>query len=315
MNPADALTKPIHPEGLHNWNKGPAFICEPEEKWPRQEPSYDTTHKHVFVKEYTQEALRSVNQVSAVVVQESFERHLLKGTSDWFQLKSIVARCRRFLQWKTPKLSTNQELQEDSLFFLSQRVWEDEELNSRTIKKLNPKFDQRGIIRVEGRLRKLTIQEGQKQPVLLRRGSLITDTFARHIHFAVNHQGYRVAIAYAFKKGVYIAGGTKLFKDVAAKCIFCRTRRRVLLTQQMGELPSFRCQPHILPFLHVAMDFFGHVNVKLTRNTVVEGSILIVTCMTTRAISLELVESLTTESFLCAFRRFTCNRGIHPHIQ
>ncbi|XP_068240281.1 uncharacterized protein [Palaemon carinicauda] len=39
---------------------------------------------------------------------------------------------------------------------------------------------------------------------------------------------------------------------------------------------------------------------------------MIITCTVTRVISLELVDSLSSDAFLCAWRRFTCNHGIHP---
>ncbi|XP_064096519.1 uncharacterized protein LOC135208343 [Macrobrachium nipponense] len=132
------------------------------------------------------------------------------------------------------------------------------------------------------------------------------------IHRCTGHQGYRVAIALAFKRGVYIIGGARLFKDIAFKRCFCRTRSRLLLGQQMGELPSFRGEPNTPPFSRVALDFFGPIKIKLTLNASTEGSIMIITCTVTRVISLELVDSLSSDAFLCAWRRFTCNYGVHP---
>ena len=56
------------------------------------------------------------------------------------------------------------------------------------------------------------------------------------------------------------------------------------------------------PFHNTAIDM-------LNRKTVKEAQIVIFTCMTTRAIHLELVTDRDTDTFLMAFRRFACLRG------
>ena len=105
----------------------------------------------------------------------------------------------------------------------------------------------------------------------------------------------------------------ELLKAIASRCIFCRIRRRKLLEQRMGQLPNFRIQIRTPPFTSVAVDFFGNLKVKLTRNSCINGFVMIVTCCTTRCIHLEVCLALDTNAFLKAWRRFVSRRGVHPH--
>ena len=81
----------------------------------------------------------------------------------------------------------------------------------------------------------------------------------------------------------------------------------------MGILPSFRIKEQQSPFASVAIDFFGNLLIKQSRNVSVKGCVLIIACMTTRCIHLELCTQIDTNSFLRAWRRFTSVRGIHPN--
>ena len=79
----------------------------------------------------------------------------------------------------------------------------------------------------------------------------------------------------------------------------------------MGVLPSFRIQEEKPPFTSVAVDFFGNLNMKQSRNVSIK--VMIITCMTTRCMHLELCTTIDTNSFVRAWRRFTSVRGIHPN--
>ncbi|XP_065065426.1 uncharacterized protein LOC135691495, partial [Rhopilema esculentum] len=77
------------------------------------------------------------------------------------------------------------------------------------------------------------------------------------------------------------------------------------------DLPRMRVddQP---PFANTGLDFAGPLTVASKGNNDGEEKfyVFLFTCMSTRAVHLELVESLNVESFLRAFRRFTARRGL-----
>ena len=88
----------------------------------------------------------------------------------------------------------------------------------------------------------------------------------------------------------------------------------------MSELPKERLDAYQKPFYNTGIDFFGPVIVKLSRKTCANQAKakrygVIFTCMTTRAIHLEIAGDLTTDSFILALCRFITCRGNVKHIR
>ena len=77
----------------------------------------------------------------------------------------------------------------------------------------------------------------------------------------------------------------------------------------MADLPPERMKPFSPPFCVTGVDLFGPFNLKYGRNKSTKAWGALFTCATTRAIQLEVVESLSTESFLQALRRFVSHHG------
>ena len=75
----------------------------------------------------------------------------------------------------------------------------------------------------------------------------------------------------------------------------------------MADLPSERVTPSP-PFTYSGMDVFGHFIIKDGRKELKRWG-LIFTCLASRAIHLETVNALTTDSFINALRRFISRKG------
>ena len=75
------------------------------------------------------------------------------------------------------------------------------------------------------------------------------------------------------------------------------------------QLPIERTS-HSRVFQHIGLDYLGPLYTKDASNTHIKVWINLYTCMTTRAIHLEVVESLSTQCFIYAFRRFVSRRGM-----
>ena len=75
----------------------------------------------------------------------------------------------------------------------------------------------------------------------------------------------------------------------------------------MADLPEDRLEP-APPFTFSAVDYFGPWYVKEGRRELKRYGVLF-TCLSSRAIHLEVSNSLDTDSFLNAYRRFVCRRG------
>ena len=78
--------------------------------------------------------------------------------------------------------------------------------------------------------------------------------------------------------------------------------------QIMAPLPSARVAPTDPPFTHVGVDYFGSLFVKQGRSQVKRYGCLF-TCLTMRAVHIEVVHRLEADSFICAYQRFVSRRG------
>ena len=128
-----------------------------------------------------------------------------------------------------------------------------------------------------------------------------------HFHILKGHGGRNLTLA-----------ATREEFSLARKCVFncsyCKLQRIKPSPPMMSDLPIERLMIGSPPFTATGIDYFGPLYVKQgrrTRNSVGTakryGSLF--TCMTTRAVHLELAGDLSTDSFLMAFRRFTSRRG------
>ena len=67
--------------------------------------------------------------------------------------------------------------------------------------------------------------------------------------------------------------------------------------QMMAPLPKSRVTPGMYAFESTGLDYFGPMYVKQGRSTVKRYGCLF-TCLKSRAVHLEVVHSMTTDSFL-----------------
>ncbi|XP_075157823.1 uncharacterized protein LOC142231089 [Haematobia irritans] len=81
----------------------------------------------------------------------------------------------------------------------------------------------------------------------------------------------------------------------------------------MSELPIERLSPFTPPFYFTGVDYFGPFEVVIGRRREKRWGVLF-TCMTVRAVHLEISPSLTTDSFLLVLKQFICRRGVPRRI-
>ena len=108
--------------------------------------------------------------------------------------------------------------------------------------------------------------------------------------------------------GIGSRGPGRLLKRVKATCVPCRKIFAAPCSQPMADIPPERLVPDKPPFTVVGLDCFGPFMVKLGRSEVKRYG-CVMTCMTTRAVHIEKLDSLDTNSFLNGFRRFVARRG------
>ena len=109
------------------------------------------------------------------------------------------------------------------------------------------------------------------------------------------------------QRGYWIIGGTSVVANLVSKCVICRKLRAPFVQQKLADLPEDRVEP-APPFTYSAVDYFGPFVLREGRKEIKRYGVLF-TCMASRAIHIETANTLETDSFINALRRFQAERG------
>ena len=172
---------------------------------------------------------------------------------------------------------------------------------------LDPFLDRDGVLRVGGRIKRGSFMEEIKFPVIIPRKGHVTDLIIKYFHEKVQHQGRGMSLNEIRSNEFWVIGGTSALTFVISKCVTCRKLRGAAQEQKMSDLPVDRPESSP-PFTYCVVDYCGPWRVKEGRKEV-KKYIALFTCMASRAVHLEVSNSLETDSFINALRRFICRRG------
>ena len=320
-NPADIASRGIggdETEKLQEWLYGPYFLLTPEENWPRGVSAYEIPEGDVELKKDV--------AVNAVVTEHGLNK-MIEHFSDWTKLIRGVAWLSRFKVYCVNKfLNRNAIVKKGELIvddiraaertlitYVQSRYFleEIEDLGAkRNVKRdsklvsLNPIIEN-GLIRMQGR-RQST--DPKHYPMIIPQSDHLSTLIIRHIHEAHGHVGREQVLAIVRKK-YWILRGPSAVKRVLKGCITCKRLHGPLLRQQMAPLLEEQMTPNKPPFTYVGIDYFGPLLVK-TQDTTTKRYGCLFTCLATRAVHLEVANTLTADSFLAAFQRFVSRRGM-----
>ena len=172
---------------------------------------------------------------------------------------------------------------------------------------LDPFLDASGVLRVGGRIKRSSLSYGAKHPIILPRKGHIIELIICHHHQLVEHQGRGITHNEIRSARYWVIGRGSAVSNHIAKCVKCRKLRGIPQEQKMADLPEDRLEP-APPFTFSAVDYFGPWYVKDGRRELKRYGVLF-TCLSSRAIHLEVSNTMTTDSFLNAYRRFVGRRG------
>ena len=107
--------------------------------------------------------------------------------------------------------------------------------------------------------------------------------------------------------GYWIVSGNPMVRQFISKCVTCRHLGGNQGEQKMADLLKSLPDP-APPFTYCGVDFFGPWHIQRGRAVVKRYGALF-TCLASRAVHIEVTDSLETDSFINALTRFTCRRG------
>lgn len=179
--------------------------------------------------------------------------------------------------------------------------------------RLDPYVDAEGLLRVGGRIGNSGFSVAEKHPVILPKNNVVVQRILEFYHLTVQHGGRPATLNAVRSHGFWVLSGNAQVKKLIYHCVLCRKYRGRLGEQKMADLPEERIM-ETAPFTHCGVDLFGPFVVKQGRKNI-KRFVALFTCFSSRAIHLEAVCNLTTDSFILALRRFLARRGPITSLQ
>lgn len=331
-NPADCASRGILPTALisHNlWWTGPPWLQHPSEQWPTLISS---------------QGVSSIEEGNTIALVTNLEDENTESTDDpddiiasIFKTKSSYSAILRiigyFVKWRTlsvqshcPYLTVG-HLRESTLICIrwSQNQMFSKEINAiknnralsyrSSISSLCPFIDENNILRVRGRLQNSDLPYSAKYPAIIHRHQIFSIRLVEYLHSTHLHPSITLLTSIV-RQNYWIVGARYLIKKVTNDCMSCRRQRAAQVQQQMGHLPSYRVQS-TRAFKETGIDYAGPITIRQNRGKngkTSQAYIAIFVCMATKAIHIELVSDLTTDTFLAALKRFVSRRGLPANI-
>ena len=322
-NPADDVSRGMTADEILSsewWISEPTFLRQPEDNWPMQ-PVLANLPEDAEVKR--PKDVYSTNSSTDSAASDAIER-LLQRYSDWHTLKRAVVMLLRFKSLLRKKATTQlknsitvDELQKAEVVILGHvqtTLFGSAVTRSNPAAKLKPFVDDvTGLILVGGRLTNAPIPFEAKHPIILPGSHHITRLIVKYYHTRLGHAGQERVLA-EIRQRFWILKGHAAVGHILKACLKCRKQKARPQAQQMANLPESRVHAGDPPFTRVGVDYFGPFLVKRARSELKRYGCLF-TCLTTRAIHLEVAYTLDTNSFINALQRFIARRGQPSEIR
>lgn len=325
-NPADCASRGLLPSSIKNhdlWWSGPKWLSLPSSHWPKPDKPQISEDSLPEIKPFTLTSLVTTDQTTC---------DLTEKFSSWTTLVHVTAYVLRFIQKcrnkctaKHTKLLSLNELKDstNTLCRIVQRkhfsheisALQKQETCSSRISKLAPFLDNQGILRVGGRLKNASLPYDAQHPILLPKNHHIVNLIIDYYHKFYLHAGPQQIQSLVCRR-FWILSARNVIRSRIHRCMTCFRSRPPQVTPFMGDLPKVRVTPS-RPFNSAGCDYAGPFIVKphrLRRIQNIKIYLCIFICMTTKAVHLETVTDLTSESFIATLTRFSSRRGLPNHI-
>jgi len=327
LNPADDVSRGLTVEQLicsHRWLHGPEFLVEDESSWPEL-PELNVESSQLETKSSVNSCATVGGKTAECITDRLFQRY----SSFYKLLKSVAWLLRVKVIWRnqcgskstshssctpTDKLRglSVEELHRAEEAVLRYVQWqsfgeENSAQKTKCLRKLNPFLNEGGMLCVGGRLVNAALTDSMKHQIILPKRHAVVSLIIRSCHASTNHGGKEFTLAKVREK-YWIINARVAVRNELKNCYECRRQFARPGLQKMSDLPPERVTPGKPPFSYVGVDYFGPFLVKQGRSVVKRYGCLF-TCLTIRAVHIEIAHSLDTSSFINALQRFICRRN------
>ena len=323
VNPADTLSRGCSMSDLLtdlSWREGPAFLARPSSEWPANIDIAGHDGEADTADLERKPTVCCVTTTNDQIVEP-------RRASSWLKLLRTTAWVMRFAKncraarenRNTGSLSAG-ELSAAETVCVRQAQAEAFPAELAALKagkqlprgsrliELRPFIDHSGLIRVGGRLNRATnLDYSARHQAILPSRHDVTRLLVMKYHRQLAHAGTEHVLSQV-RQLYWILRGRAAVKAYTFCCLLCKRRRAVPRPPIMADLPSARMAERKAPFSHTGVDFFGPITVTKYRRTEKRYGCLF-TCLTTRAVHLEIANSLDTDSLIMCIRRMIARRG------
>ncbi|KAL6469323.1 hypothetical protein MHYP_G00228470 [Metynnis hypsauchen] len=315
LNPADDITRGktlMELSKPSRWTQGPQFLLQDAESWPA---APDMSHELD-----SSELRRSVFCGAVTSAELSYQQF-----KSWEELIESVVQKQHGAA-SSGDVPTAEDYKRAEMFILQRTQQEcfGEDLtrlkagkpllcNSRLLT-LAPSLDEGSdLIRVGGRLRRAKeLDTAIVHPVVLDSTHPAVRLLIQKYDQRLHHPGAERVYA-EMRRRFWILRSREAIRRHQRTCVECQRWRAKPAVPKMADLPEARLRLFKPVFYSTGTDCFGPLLVKVGRRLEKRWGILF-KCLTTKAIHIEILHSLSTDSFLMSLRRFIARRGIPKEL-
>ncbi|KAJ8711214.1 hypothetical protein PYW07_008456 [Mythimna separata] len=252
-----------------------------------KDPTWKRTHKNKIIKKVTQNIKNNKTTnyipIPATYIQHAEEQWIKGAQAESFS-KEIAA------------IKDNKAAPSDS-----------------PLSVLSTYLDNAGVLRLRGRITAVQdVNEEIKNPIILEGKHRYTKLYIAYIHESLHHGGTEITVN-EIRQRLWITKLRPSVKNVIKCCLYCKIKKAKPANPSTGNLPYPRLAHHARPFTFTGLDYFGPISVSVGRHKEKRYGALF-TCLTCRAIHIEIASSLTADSAIAALRRFIARRGCPKEI-
>ena len=335
QNPADLVSRGTEISKLDSfWFKGPTFMTTPALHAPQKQSLETEECKLEKNKSKSISLLTKTDPTEEFkdIIKTSNYKSFLRRTAYMTRMTDACLSRGSGQRPKELKIST-EELLEAEYFWIrqAQQTAYPTEYNRLSyghniqqgskLTTLAPFLDNKtGVMRCKSRLVEGNVTFEQAHPAILPRPnvtnlqSINQDFIARFIyenHMQTQHAGANWLHTHLRANGYWIVGGIKQVRKVISRCISCQKAIKQPETQAMGQLPEYRLKENVKPFTFTGVDAAGPIYLTdpVDPTSQKKGYIIVFTCLTSRAVHLELTLSQKAEDFMACIRLLIARRG------
>ena len=330
LNPADIPTrKPSIEELAKNkvWWTGPSFLVKGKKNWPPKFiPSTCTEDARI---EFRKFAVMNILRQPVCQIERGLDPERYSVGKIYNGFKRLVHVTAIFLGLLCRIILTPKAYRE-ALYFQCRRAQRDsldlselmtqletgKKIQNRKFLSLDPFLDETGLLRSRSRLSECShLTYDAKNPIILDKAGRFTKLLVQHYHWIHGHAVGEETIKAQLRQRFYIIGLNQMVKAARTGCKICDIQRTRPFQQKMAPLPKYRFEAPLRAFAKTGLDFAGPFETKFGRGRAHKKVyILVLTCMQTRAVHLEVTDSVDLTAVMNALSRFVDIRGMPTDI-